>query len=453
MQPTNASFENRPIPDWYDDCKLGIFVHWGIYSVPAWAPLSGSIWDEREGEPKTPRFEANPYAEWYLNTLRIAESSTARHHSETYGANTPYSSFAETWNREIEAWQPEHWAELFERAGAGYVVLTTKHHDGFLLWPSAHRHPDHRDYVASRDVVGELTQAVRDRGLRMGLYYSGGIDWLFNDQVIEGFGDFLKATSHGPEYIAYATAHWKELIDRYAPCCMWNDIAFPGEVEQIEELFAYYYGRVPDGVVNDRFRMTLGKAGLEPALPHDVRTPEYTTVSEISSKKFESVRGIGNSFGYNQMEGEGEYLSTRELIHNFADLVSKNGNLLINVGPRADGSIPEPQVERLEGLGAWLQVCGEAIRGTRPWRRAAARSRGGEELRFTRKRGTLYAIVLDPRPGAELAFEELGPRSGSQVTLLGAPNPLETRDEGRVVCLPAALPSPHAVALKWETGE
>ena len=332
------------------------------------------------------------------------------------------------------------------------MVLTTKHHDGFLLWPSAHRHPDHPDYVASRDVVGELTQAVRARGLRMGFYYSGGIDWLFNDHVIASFGDFLQATSHGPEYIAYATAHWKELIDLYTPACMWNDIAFPGELEQIEELFAYYYERVPDGVVNDRFRMALGKSGLEPALPHDVRTPEYTRVAEISDKKFESVRGIGNSFGYNRMEGEGEYLSTRELIHSFADLVSKNGNLLINVGPRADGSIPEPQAERLRGLGAWLEGCGEAIRGTRPWRRAAARARGGEELRFTRKQGALYTIVLDPRSGAELAFEELSQRAGSTVTLLGAPDALETRDGGRAVCLPDALPSPHAVALKWAAG-
>jgi alpha-L-fucosidase len=287
----------------------------------------------------------------------------------------------------------------------------------------------------------------------MGLYYSGGIDWLFNDHVIAGYGDFLEATSHGPEYIAYATAHWKELIDRYTPCCMWNDIAFPGEVEQIEELFSYYYERVPDGVVNDRFRMVLGKTGLEPALPHDVRTPEYTAVEEISGKKFELVRGIGNSFAYNRMEGEAEYLSTREVIHSFADLVSKNGNLLISVGPRADGSIPEPQAERLRGLGAWLEGCGEAIRGTRPWRRATARARGGEEIRFTRKRGTLYAIVLDPRPGAELAFEELRQGAGSGVALLGAPDALETRDGGRTVCLPGSLPSPHAVALKWAAGE
>ena len=448
MQPTDASFENRPIPDWYDDCKLGVFIHWGIYSVPAWAPLSGQIWNEEDGEPKTPRFDANPYAEWYSNTVRIAGSQTALHHSATYGADAPYAHFAETWNREIEAWRPEQWAELFERAGAGYAVLTTKHHDGFLLWPSSYRHPEHRDYVASRDVVGELTRAVRDRGLRMGLYYSGGIDWLFNDQVIAGFGDLLKATSHGPEYIAYATAHWKELIDRYAPCCMWNDIAFPGDVAQIEELFAYYYERVPDGVVNDRFRMTLGERGLEPTLAHDVRTPEYTAVSDVSEKKFESVRGIGNSFGYNQREGDAEYLSTRELIHDFADLVSKNGNLLINVGPRADGSIPEPQAERLIGLGSWLGVCGEAIRGTRPWRRAAARSRDGEELRFTSKSGALYVIVLDPRPGAELAFEELGERAGSEVALLGAPGVLETRAGGRAVCLPSALPSSHAIALK-----
>ncbi len=159
------------------------------------------------------------------------------------------------------------------------------------------------------------------------------------------------------------------------------------------------------------------------------------------------VRGVGNSFGYNQREGEAEYLSTRELIHHLADVVSKNGNLLLNVGPRADGSIPEPQVERLGGLGAWLEICGDAFRGTRPWRRPAGRSRNGEELRFTRKGAALYAIVLDPHPGMELAFEELGEHRGSQVRLLGTSNALEIRGVG-AVRLPETLPTPHAAALK-----
>jgi alpha-L-fucosidase len=364
--PTTASFQDRPIPSWYDDAKLGIFVHWGLYSVPAWAPKSGTISGEGSEAGKRPTFAENPYAEWYQNTLGIEGSATQRYHAETYGADFPYRRFAEEFNREIAAWKPAEWAELFASAGARYVVLTTKHHDGFLLWPSEHRNPKAPDFVASRDLVGELTEAVRGSGLRMGFYYSGGIDWLTHDQVIAAPKDFVRAVPPSEAYLGYATRHWQELIDRHAPCSMWNDIAFPGPVESIEELFAYYYERVPDGIVNDRWRMALGPEGLEPSLPHDVRTPEYRTVADITEKKWESVRGIGNSFGFNREEGPDEYLSAKELVHSFVDIVSKNGNLLINVGPRADGSIPEIQAERLRALGAWLDVAGEAIYGTRP---------------------------------------------------------------------------------------
>ena len=127
--PTTASFRDRPIPSWYDDAKLGIFVHWGIYSVPAGAPKPVSTEDPDQAS--LPSFEMNPYAEWYQNTLGIEGSPTRRHHAETYGADFPYRRFAEEFNREIATWKPDAWAELFASAGARYAVLTTKHHDGF----------------------------------------------------------------------------------------------------------------------------------------------------------------------------------------------------------------------------------------------------------------------------------------------------------------------------------
>ena len=442
--PTTASFRDRPIPSWYDDAKLGIFVHWGLYSVPAWAPKPGDA--EARG------FDVNPYAEWYQNTLGIEGSPTQRHHAQTYGADFPYRRFAEEFNREIAAWKPADWADLFASAGARYVVLTTKHHDGFLLWPSEHRNPKAPDFIASRDLVGELTDAVRGRGLRMGFYYSGGIDWLTHDQVIAVPKDFVRALPPGEAYREYATRHWMELIDRHAPCSMWNDIAFPGPVEKIEELFAYYYQRVPDGVVNDRWRMVLGPEGLAPSLPHDVRTPEYQDIAEITEKKWESVRGIGNSFGWNREEGPDDYLSARQLIHSFVDIVSKNGNLLINVGPRADGSIPEIQADRLRALGSWLDAAGEAIYGTRPWKRAEGRTSDGSPVRFTAEGSSLHAILFDATPGSEVAVEGLEGVEPEGVELLGSDAPLRWSQEGGQlsVTLPAPLPTDHAVALRLQ---
>lgn len=446
--PTTASWRDRPIPTWYDDAKLGIFVHWGVYSVPAWAP-TGPIWDADPNAPKAPRFADNPYAEWYRNTMAIEGSPTQRHHARTFGADFAYERFADDFNREVVDWDPASWAELFEAAGAGYAVLTTKHHDGFLLWPSAHRNPKAPDYVASRDLVGELTDAVRGRGLRMGLYYSGGIDWLWHDQRIESFGDFLRAIPPDPAYARYATDHWKELIDRYAPCAMWNDIGFPGDVANIEALFDHYYARVPDGVVNDRFRMTLGPDGLASALPHDVRTPEYTAVADISAKKFESVRGIGHSFGYNRNEGEGDYLSADQLVQTFVDVVSKNGNLLINVGPRPDGAIPHIQEQRLRALGRWLAVAGEAVYRTRPWRRAEATTADGRGVRFTRGAEAVYAIVFDPALNHDVEIPLAEAAAVESVRVLGSPAaPQWSNEGGRLrVELPKRPPTEGAVAL------
>jgi alpha-L-fucosidase len=452
-EATDASFRDRPVPHWYDDCKLGIFVHWGLYSVPAWAPRTGSLVTEVDGAPAQVRFADLPYAEWYANTMRIPGSATEAYHAKTFGADFPYSAFAEDFNREIAAWDPAAWAELFDDAGAGYAVLTTKHHDGFLLWPSRHRNPKAPDFVASRDLYGELARAVRARGLRMGAYYSGGLDWLFHDQVIASIGDMLRAIPWREDYREYATAHWHELIDTYGPCSMWNDIAFPASDEQIEALFEHYYAHVPDGVVNDRFKKVLSEGKLKSAAPHDVSTPEYRVAPAIDPKKWEAVRGIGNSFGYSRDEGEAEYLSARDLIHLFVDIVSKNGNLLLNVGPRADGSIPELQAERLRALGAWLRVNGAALRGTRPWERAEGRTAQGGAVRFTRGRGAVHAILLDPVPGREIEIGDLGSLEARRVRLHGTAAPLAFALEGGRLRLrlPDRLPSEHAVALELAT--
>ncbi len=473
-EPRLGSLRTHPVPDWYHDAKLGIFVHWGLYSVPGWAPTVGEPWQLNAREEWAAWFAKNPYAEWYLNSLRIEGSPTHQHHIQTYGPNVAYDQFVPLFNQSIVAWNPDDWAELFQRSGARYVVLTTKHHDGFLLWPSRHPNPKKKGYHARRDLVGELASAVRARGMRMGLYYSGGLDWTFNEAPVRDVVDLLTTIPQGPEYVEYATHHWQELIKHYRPSILWNDIGYPAAAD-LKALFADYYNQIPDGVINDRFfqfkwagsrifqtrlvravtsrllRWVLSRYVTPPVGGHfDFRTPEYTSFRNITVQKWEATRGIGYSFGYNQNERPEHCLSIPGLVHLFVDIVSKNGNLLLNVGPMADGTIPVLQLERLLGLGQWLDVNGEAIFGTRPWVYAGARTRESVGVRFTQDGRALYAILLDKPKGAQVTLESLLVEEGTSVHLLGEERALDWRQDGEdlTITLPEPLPDSPAYTLR-----
>jgi len=350
-EPTLESLQQHEVPGWFHDAKFGIFVHWGPYSVPAWAPRV-------KVDFKSPTWLAdNAYAEWYLNTMSIPGSRTEQHHRETYGGDYAYERFGATLREGVRGWDAEAWARLFDAAGARYVVPGTKHHDGFLMWPSVHPNPRRTGWQMERDVIGDLAAAVRERGMRLGLYYSGGLDWTFGGLPIDSIAAMLRAILQTEEYARYADAHWRELIERYRPDVLWNDIGYP-QAANFNQLFADYYNAQPEGVVNNRFDMLGTHAGC---VHHDFFTPEYDTSKEIKLKKWEACRGIGNSFGFNRNETEEDYVSGRELIQSLADIVSKNGNLLLNVGPTASGEIPWPQATRLLEIGEWLRVNGEAI--------------------------------------------------------------------------------------------
>ncbi len=470
-EPTLASLRQHAVPTWFHDAKLGIFVHWGLYSVPAWAPTTGPLTEVITQQGGAAWFARNPYAEWYLNSIKIAGSPSREYHERTYGAGFSYESFAPLFNAATARWDPNSWAELFRQAGARYVVLTTKHHDGFLLWPSRVPNPYKGRYCSERDLVGELTQAVRAQGLRMGLYYSGGLDWTFNDAPIRDVLSLLAGTPQSADYARYADAHWQELIERYEPAVLWNDIAYPA-AGKVKALFAAYYNRLPEGVINDRFMQSkvaaspLGRLALRLLLPlltrtlgngslpagghYDFRTPEYTSYSRITPYKWEATRGLGYSFGYNRNEGIEQMLSVTELVRSFVDIVSKNGNLLLNVGPMADGAIPDLQRERLRGLGQWLQTNGEAIYGTRPWVAAEGTTAEGVDVRYTFKPAALYATLLDAPPGGLSTLKGLRAIAGTQVHLLGREEALTWRQAGNdlAIDLPATLPASPAYALR-----
>jgi alpha-L-fucosidase len=268
--------------------------------------------------------------------------------------------------------------------------------------------------------------------MRMGLYYSGGFDWAVRPGPVASVLDALTVLPETPEYAAYADAQWRELIARYRPAALWNDIGYPAAGNAFQ-LFADYYNAIPDGVINDRFSLLAGTTH------HDYVTPEFTVLTDISAKKFETVRGMGRGFGYNRNESDADLDTAEELVRLLVDVVSKNGNLLLNVGPMADGTIPAAQASRLAAIGAWLETNGEAIFGTRPWTRAEGVTGDGTPLRFTQSAdGTrVFAFVLGPLPAGQVTLVGVGPAPGG-VRLLGSAGTLATSTTGAdlVITLP-----------------
>lgn len=467
-EATWESVNEHQIPSWFEDAKLGVFLHWGLYSVPAWAPQTEGIDVLLREEGPSGIFNNNPYAAWYSNSYRVEGSPTYLHHREEYGSR-PYESFREEFEAQSQDADLTKLVDDVKETGAQYVVITTKHHDGYTLWPSELTHPKLGKFGSKRDLVGELNDAAKDAGLKFGAYYSGGYDWPFNDVLLLEAADSPLASPADPAYAEYAEAHLKELVDRYEPSILWNDIRWPGGGDLAKSL-AHYYNTVPDGVINDRWVLgpghrsrveelttrALGKVvakfwGLVPDSlkelkfpegPHaDFRTLEYTTFSEVQEEPWEMTRGIGSSFALNRNEAPEKFLTGDELVHALVDAASKNGRMLLGLGPDPSGIIPEYQMRPARALGEWLAVNGEAIYGTRPYSRAEGTR---SDLRYTVKGDALYATVFE-KPGSRVVLDVMP--AGQAVELIGG-GPLQAEGEGTrlAVTLPSDLePSPAYV--------
>jgi alpha-L-fucosidase len=455
--PTWESLSQHEVPAWYRDGKFGIFIHWGVYSVPGFAN------------------------EWYPRNMYVPGSREFAHHVETYGpqARFGYKDFIPRFT--AAKFDPDAWADLFARAGARYVVPVAEHHDGFAMYASALSEWTAEKLGPQRDIVGELGRAVRARGMVLGVsshraehwwFFDGGrkFDSDVNDPRYQDFyGPAAPQDSQPSEaYLNDWLVRCQELVDRYQPQLVWFDwwIEQPAFEPYLRRFAAHYYNRGQE----------WGR-GVAINYKHQA-FPEGTAVFDVERGQLTDLRpsfwqtdtAVGkNSWGYIRDQ---EYKSATSIIHDLCDIVSKNGALLLNIGPRPDGLIPEPEVGILEAIGGWLLMNGEAVYGTRPWKvfgEGPTEIVGGsfndtkrsnftsEDIRFTTKGDVLYAIVLG-RPKGEVAIQSLGANLRlynqpiGRVRLLGSDEALPFRREAGTlrVSLPAQLPTEHASALAIE---
>jgi len=459
--PDWSSLDQRPTPDWWMDAKFGIFIHWGVYSVPAYTAPDN-------------------YAEWYQNALEnnLHKGKVRDYHQKNYG-NRTYYDLADDFHAEL--WNPDEWAELFEKAGARYVVLTSKHHDGFCLWPietasrtwgrpwnSVERGP-------RRDLVGDLFAALRKTSVKPGLYFS----------LYEWYNPLWKF-DHARYAREHAMPQLYELVNQYQPWVVWSDGDWDATPEtwQSQEFLAWLYSQSPvrDRVVaNDRW-------GSGTRFHHaGIYTPEYQPDLDFEDHAWEESRGMGFSYGYNRAENAWNYNSARSLVLHLIDKASRGGNFLLDIGPDAHGMIPPIMQDRLLEIGKWLNINGEAIYGTRRWRQTCQWSEGrrdwkaeqvdgwktsGEallkqtiepdsgfavkEVFFTwnPKSNALYAILPQYPADKKLVLKDLTLPAGTEITFLATGEKLRWENtSGKITVFlpeynPARIQSPHAFAVK-----
>ena len=448
-KPNWESLDSRPIPEWFREAKFGIFIHWGVYSVPAWRKLESA------------RYAS--YAEWYYARVMDNDENGGREfHEKNYGKDFDYRDFGPYFRAEL--WDPVFWARTFREAGAKYVVLTSKHHDGYCLWPTAVPHKkewNSYNVGPKRDIVGELSRAVRDEGLRMGLYYSlpewesvtRNGKYQINKKYVEKYG--LDLDTYVNEI---CNPQLREIVNLYRPSLIFADA---GEWEYGEEFWgtmeylAWLYNESPvrdEVVVNDRFCKGMpGKHG-------DYFSSEYSD-AEINDHPWEESRGIGGSYGFNRAENLDDYQSSEELIEELISIVSRGGNLLLNVGPTADGRIPVIQQQRLHDIGEWLKVNGEAIYGCTQadgvglYPTPFIDDEQTDDIYFTSKNNNLY-VLCTTYPENELAIKGIKYDEGLVITMLGYEEELSWRFEGDKCfitppCMyPSEMPCDHAWVYK-----
>ena len=428
------SLNQRKIPEWFHGDKFGIFIHWGVYAVPAYAPVIPN--------------SGLSYAEWYWKRIQEKRPEFVSFHEKVYGKDFPYENFEKSFKAEL--YNPDQWADVFKQSGARYVVLTSKHHEGYCLWNSAEadrtwgRPWNAVTGTPKRDLLGDLTNSVRKAGLKMGFYYS----------LYEWFNPLW--LSDKKRYVdEHMFPQFKDLVIKYKPSVIFSD----GEWDLSDtawkspELLAWLFNESPvasEVVVDDRWgKNTRGKNSGATYV-----TSEYGSGMD-ASVIWEESQGIGHSYGYNRNEQLNDYKTSRKLILTLVDIVSRGGNLLLDIGPTADGRIPVIMQQRLIDMGTWLKTNGEGIFETTAWRQPYQWSPGklpqkkeesfmagydiAELIRpkkdtahiqyfFTKKGRNLYCIV--PSYAPQISIKNFRPAPGARTSVLGSQKFLSWKQTG-----------------------
>jgi|SRR5579871_874195 len=451
FKPDWQSLESYQVPDWYRDAKFGIFIHWGVYSVPAYGN------------------------EWYPRNMYMKKEPTFKHHVATFGPQNQfgYKDFIPRFT--AERFDARHWAEVFRKAGAKYVVPVAEHHDGFPMYDCSFTDWSAAKMGPKRDIVGELEKAVRAEGLHFGAsshraehwwFYNGGMtfDSDVKDPRYAGFYGPARPDKTQPDqaYLNDWLSRTAEIVDKYQPEVVWFDwwIEQPVFQPYLQKFAAFYYNRGAEwhrGVAINYKKKSF---------------PEKAAVLDIERGQLDKPRAIfwqtdtsigEKSWGYI----EGEKFRTRDsLVGELVDIVSKNGTLLLNIGPKPDGTIPDEAEKILLQVGEWLSVNGEAIYGTRPWstygegptkvaggsfKDTATRPYTAQDIRFTTRGDALYAIALAwPADGTVTIKTFANDQKIKSVDLLGSSSKLkwQSTKAGLRVELPKEKLCDCAVSLR-----
>ncbi|MDP8246448.1 MAG: alpha-L-fucosidase [Candidatus Hinthialibacter antarcticus] len=465
FEPTWDSLKQYETPEWNIDAKFGIFIHWGAYAVPA----HGS--------------------EWYPRNMYRPEDKIFSYHKEAWGDQSKfgYKDFIPMF--EAEKWNPDEWAELFQKSGAKYVVPVAEHHDGFALYGSSHTNWNSVNMGPKRDICGDLAKAVRKRGMKFGVSSHYAWNWRYyniQDSFDNSNPEFeaLYGKRHEPdapaseEFIAHWHARTQELIDQYQPDLLWFDFGFcyPEFEQDRKEIAAYYYNKGIEwnkGVALNYKRWTKPQEGVT-----QVAFPDGAGTLDLEREKSPRIREFfwqtdtsisKKSWGYIEND---EFKSPNLLVDDLIDIVSKNGCMLLNIGPRADGVIPQEAQQVLLSIGKWLKLNGEAIYSTRPWKVYGEGPTGvaeghlsenknkpftSEDIRFTQRDDVLYAIALEWPEDGTLKIKSLKKNntlSGEikSIKMIGSNERLQwVQDEGSLsVQFPQTKPCEFAFVLKIE---